>query len=49
MAPEVLASQRYASKADVYSFGVVAWECVARRLPFEGLHGVQAALAVVNR
>ncbi|GBF95241.1 TKL kinase [Raphidocelis subcapitata] len=48
-APEVLASQRYSSKADVYSFGVVAWECCARQVPFAGMNGVQAALAVVNR
>ena len=31
------------------SFGVVAWECVARAVPYEGMNGVQAALAVVNR
>ena len=49
MAPEVLANQRYSSKADIYSFGVVAWECCARQVPYEGMNGVQAALAVVNR
>lgn len=49
MAPEVLANQRYSSKADVYSFGIVVWECCARQVPFEGMNGVQAALAVVNR
>jgi hypothetical protein len=45
----VLANQRYSLKADVYSFGVVAWECTARTLPYEGMNGVQAAVAVVNR
>jgi hypothetical protein len=27
----------------------VAWECCARRTPYEGMNGVQAAMAVVNR
>lgn len=48
-APEVLSHQRYSEKADVYSFGIVAWECCARKLPYEGLSGMQAALAVVGR
>jgi serine/threonine protein kinase len=46
---QVLANQRYSSKADVYSFGVVVWECCARTVPYEGMNGVQAAMAVVNR
>ncbi len=49
MAPEVLANQHYSGKADVYSFAMVAWECTARQVPFEGLNGVQAALAVMAR
>jgi serine/threonine protein kinase len=49
MAPEVLANQRYSHRADVYSFGIVAWECCARRLPYAGMNGVQAALAVMNK
>ncbi|CAG9461630.1 unnamed protein product [Pedinophyceae sp. YPF-701] len=49
MAPEVLGAQRYSEKADVYSFAIVIWECVARRLPYEGSPGMQAAMAVMNR
>ncbi|GIL76929.1 hypothetical protein Vretimale_8607 [Volvox reticuliferus] len=47
-APEVLAHQRYSEKADVYSFGIVLWECMTRRLPYEGMTAVQAAVGVVN-
>lgn len=49
MAPEVLANQRYSEKADVYSFGVVMWECCARQVPYVGMNGMQAAMAVMNR
>ncbi|KAK9805196.1 hypothetical protein WJX72_005376 [[Myrmecia] bisecta] len=49
MAPEALTNQRYSEKADVYSFSIVLWECMSRQVPFAGLHGVQAALAVVER
>ncbi|CAL5224835.1 g7589 [Coccomyxa viridis] len=49
MAPEVMANQRYSVKADVYSFGVVLWECTARQVPYAGLSGIQAALAVMHR
>ncbi|KAK9905737.1 hypothetical protein WJX75_005400 [Coccomyxa subellipsoidea] len=49
MAPEVLAHQRYSKKADVYSFAVVLWECTARQVPYAGVSGIQAALAVMHR
>ena len=49
MAPEVLARQRYSEKADIYSFSIVLWEMAARRLPYEGLNGFEAALAVMTR
>uniref|UniRef100_A0A061RBJ4 Tkl protein kinase n=1 Tax=Tetraselmis sp. GSL018 TaxID=582737 RepID=A0A061RBJ4_9CHLO len=49
MAPEVLGNQRYSEKADVYSFGIVMWECTAREIPYTGMQGMQAALAVMNR
>ncbi|GLC37193.1 hypothetical protein PLESTB_000990000 [Pleodorina starrii] len=47
-APEVLAHQRYSEKADVYSFGIVLWECLTRKLPYEGMTAVQAAIGVVT-
>ncbi|GAB4819878.1 hypothetical protein N2152v2_006924 [Parachlorella kessleri] len=49
MAPEVLGHQKYSQKADVYSFSMVMWECAARQVPYSGMDGVQAALAVMNR
>lgn len=49
MAPEILARQRYSQKADCYSFGIVLWECCARQVPFAGMNGIQAALAVMER
>ncbi|KAG1674432.1 hypothetical protein FOA52_012960 [Chlamydomonas sp. UWO 241] len=48
MAPEVLTSQRYSEKADVYSFAIVMWECLSRRLPYEGLTAMQAGLGVAT-
>lgn len=48
MAPEVLAHQRYSTKADVYSFGICMWECITRQLPYAGMTAVQAAMGVVN-
>ncbi|KAK9790953.1 hypothetical protein WJX73_010535 [Symbiochloris irregularis] len=49
MAPEVLARQHYSQKADVYAFGIVVWETCARQVPYAGLNGIQAALAVMER
>ena len=49
MSPEVLANSRYSDKADVYSFGIVLWECSARQVPYAGMNGMQAAVAVMNR
>eukprot|EP00741_Cyanophora_paradoxa_P023728 tig00021616_g22919.t1 len=49
MAPEVLNNQRYSEKADVFSFGIVLYELITRKLPYEGLDGMQAALGVLHR
>jgi len=49
MSPEVLGHQRYSYANDAYSFGIVLWETASRALPFAGLNGMQAAMAVMNR
>lgn len=35
MAPEVLQSQPYTTKADVYSFAICMWEIICREPPFK--------------
>ena len=37
MAPEVLQSQPYTTKADVYSFAICMWEIICREPPFKTL------------
>jgi serine/threonine protein kinase len=37
MAPELLQSKPFTSKADVYAFGIVLNEMLTRRSPFSGL------------
>lgn len=41
MAPEVLASEKYAEPADVYSFAIVCWELLTRICPYEGMSQIQ--------
>ena len=47
MAPEVVQSTDEAVKmiydapSDVYSFGILLWELAHRKVPFEGIDGVQ--------
>ena len=41
MAPEVLASEKYAETADVYSFAIVCWELLTRACPYQGLTQIQ--------
>merc|ERR550517_2282896 len=49
MAPEVISGCRYTESADVYSLGMIFWEICMRKVPFEGLNGVQASVAVVTQ
>ena len=52
MAPEVVQSTDEAVKmiydapSDVYSFGTLLWELAHRKVPFEGIDGVQVAIKV---
>ena len=52
MAPEVVQSTDEAVKmiydapSDVYSFGILLWELAHRKVPFEGIDGVQVAIKV---
>eukprot|EP00299_Pterocystis_sp_00344_P006129 c17901_g1_i1.p1 GENE.c17901_g1_i1~~c17901_g1_i1.p1 ORF type:complete len:478 (+),score=109.63 c17901_g1_i1:154-1434(+) len=48
MAPEMIMGKTYGEAADVYSFAIIMWECVARKLPFEGSNGITAAMAVCH-
>lgn len=51
MAPEVIKSQRYDTRADVYSFGVLMYEIVTGIEPFQPHNstGIQIATAVADR
>lgn len=37
---QVLRRKGATSKSDVYSFGMVVWECLSRRVPWEGVKDV---------
>merc|ERR1712079_930364 len=49
MAPEVIQGQKYTESADIYSLGIIFWELCMGKIPFEGLNGIQASVAVVTR
>lgn len=49
MAPEVIEHKPYNQKADVFSFGIIIWELLTRKLPYEDLSPLQAAIAVVHK
>ena len=35
MAPEVIKTQKYTTKADVYSYGIIMWEVCTREMPYD--------------
>jgi serine/threonine protein kinase len=35
MAPEVIKTQKYTTKADVYSYGIIMWEVCTREIPYD--------------
>uniref|UniRef100_A0A0E0LKG9 non-specific serine/threonine protein kinase n=1 Tax=Oryza punctata TaxID=4537 RepID=A0A0E0LKG9_ORYPU len=49
MAPEVIEHLPYDQRADVFSFGIVIWELLTRKLPYEDMTPLQAAVAVVQK
>ncbi|XP_045832712.1 serine/threonine-protein kinase STY46-like isoform X4 [Trifolium pratense] len=49
MAPEVIQHKPYNHKADVFSFGIILWELLTRKLPYEDLSPLQAAIGVVHK
>ena len=49
MAPEVIASQHYNEKADVYSYAINLWEMYTQQVPYQGMHPMQVAIAVMTK
>ncbi|XP_059461374.1 serine/threonine-protein kinase STY46-like isoform X2 [Corylus avellana] len=49
MAPELIEHKAYDHKVDVFSFGVLLWELLTRKLPYEHLTPLQAAVGVVQK
>mmetsp|Transcript_20149 Transcript_20149/g.33065 ORF Transcript_20149/g.33065 Transcript_20149/m.33065 type:complete len:666 (+) Transcript_20149:94-2091(+) len=47
MAPEVVQSRQYDSRADIYSFGIILWEMMTGEVPFQNMRPAQVGFAVV--
>ena len=48
MAPEVISSEHYNSKADVYSFGILMWEMLTEEIPFQDVWDVGISMQVLQ-